>query len=78
MMMMIKKKSNIPGKHTIKKLQKTAILGTAYILQKVLAYKYKIFNTGSNITCTINCYYRIAATLHTPEIIVNTLHKGVK
>jgi hypothetical protein len=53
-------------------------LGTAYILQKVLAYKYKIFNIGSNITCTINCYYRIAATLHTPEIIVNTLHKGVK
>jgi hypothetical protein len=28
--------SSIPGKHNIKELQKTAILGTAHILQKVL------------------------------------------
>ena len=28
--------SNIPGKHEIKELQKTAILGTAHILWKVL------------------------------------------
>jgi hypothetical protein len=28
--------SSIPRKHDIKKLQKTAILGTAHILQKVL------------------------------------------
>jgi hypothetical protein len=28
--------SNITGKHEIKELQKTAILGTAHILQKVL------------------------------------------
>jgi len=28
--------SNIPGKHEIKGLQKTAILGTAHKLQKVL------------------------------------------
>jgi len=28
--------SNIPGKHEVKKLQKTAILGTAHVLQKVL------------------------------------------
>ena len=28
--------SNIPGKHDIKELQQTAILGTAYILQEVL------------------------------------------
>ena len=28
--------SNIPGKHEIKKLQKTATLGTAHILQKVI------------------------------------------
>ena len=27
---------NIPGKHEIKDLQKTAILGTAHILRKVL------------------------------------------
>jgi len=28
--------SNIPGKHGVKELQKTAILGTAHILWKVL------------------------------------------
>ena len=28
--------SNIPGKHGVKELQKTAILGTAHILQNVL------------------------------------------
>jgi hypothetical protein len=28
--------SNIPGKHEAEELQKTAILGTAHILQKVL------------------------------------------
>jgi hypothetical protein len=28
--------SNIPGNHEVKKLQKTAILGTAHILGKVL------------------------------------------
>jgi len=28
--------SNIPRKHEVKELQKTAILGTAYILRKVL------------------------------------------
>jgi hypothetical protein len=27
---------NIPGKHEVKELQKTAILGTAHVLQKVL------------------------------------------
>jgi hypothetical protein len=27
--------SNIPGKHVVKELQKTAILGTAHILRKV-------------------------------------------
>jgi len=28
--------SNIPGKHEVKKLQKTAVLGTAHIFRKVL------------------------------------------
>ena len=32
----IKYVSNIPGKHDVKELQKTAILGTAHILRKVL------------------------------------------
>ena len=36
--------SNIPGKHRIKELEKTATLGTAHILWKVLTYKYKTFN----------------------------------
>ena len=30
--------SNIPGTHEVKELQKTAILGTAHILRKVLMY----------------------------------------
>jgi len=28
--------SNVPGKYEVKELQKTAIMGTAYILRKVL------------------------------------------
>jgi len=28
--------SNIPGKHEVKEVQKTAILGTAHVLRKVL------------------------------------------
>jgi len=32
----IKYLNNIPGKHDTKELKKTAILGTAHILQKVL------------------------------------------
>ena len=28
--------SNIPGKHEVKELQKTAILGTVHLLRKVL------------------------------------------
>jgi hypothetical protein len=37
--------SNIPGKHKIKELQKTAILGTAHILQKMLMCKYLTYFT---------------------------------
>jgi hypothetical protein len=33
--------SSIPGKHDIKELQKTAILGTAHTLRKVLMWKHK-------------------------------------
>jgi len=28
--------SNLPGKHEVKELQKTAILGTAHIIRKIL------------------------------------------
>jgi hypothetical protein len=55
------------GKHEIKELQKTAILGTAHILQKVLMYKHKTFNMGNNVACTMNCNCRIATTLYTLE-----------
>jgi hypothetical protein len=51
----------------MKELHKTAILGTAHILQKALMQKYQILNMGSNVTCTINCNYRIATTLYTLE-----------
>jgi hypothetical protein len=33
--------SSIPGKHDMKELQKTAILGTAHTLRKVLMYTHK-------------------------------------
>jgi len=53
--------SNMPRKHEIKELHKTARLGTAHIHREDWAYEYKLFNLGSNITCTINCSYRAAA-----------------
>jgi len=72
--------SNILGKYEIKGLQKAAILGSAHILWEELMYKYRTFNMGNNITCSTNCNYRTAATLHTLQtlfrfIIVKTLHK---
>jgi hypothetical protein len=57
--------NNILGNHEIKELQKTAILGTAHILQKVLMSKYKIFIMGNNIICAIDCSYRIATSFYT-------------
>jgi len=38
--------SNIPGKHEIKKLYKTVILGTEHILRKMLMFEYKTYFTG--------------------------------
>jgi hypothetical protein len=37
--------SNLPAKREMKELRKTAILGTAYILQKVVMQKYKTYLT---------------------------------
>ena len=78
MMMMM-----IHGKHEIKELQKTAVLGTAHILRKVLVQKYKRFNIANSVVCAINSDCRIAATLYCVEtwfvlvyIIVNIMHKG--
>jgi hypothetical protein len=56
--------SKIPGKHEIKQLQKTAILGTAHIIRKVLTYKYNRFNTETNDISTMNSNNRTAATLY--------------
>jgi len=56
--------SNIPGKHEVKELQKTAILGTAHIFRKVLMLKYNRFKTGTNDISTMNSNNRTAATLY--------------
>jgi hypothetical protein len=54
--------SNIPGNHEVKELQKTAILGTAHILRKVLTQRYNGVNAGTSDIRTMNSYIRIAAT----------------
>jgi len=49
--------SNILGKHEIKELQKTDILGTAHILRKVLMQKYKTYFMGEitlHVAQTVN------------------------
>jgi len=56
--------SNITGKHEVKELQKTAILGTAHMLRKVLMLKYNRFNSGTNNISIMNSNNRIAATLY--------------
>jgi len=56
--------SNIPGKHKLKELQKTAILGTAQILRKLRMQKYNRFNTGTNDISTMNSNNRIAVSLY--------------
>ena len=56
--------SNIPGNHEVKELQKTAILGTAHVLRKVLMYKYNRAKAGTSDTGTINSNDRIAETLY--------------
>jgi len=54
--------SNMPGNHEVKELQKTAILGTAHILRKVLTLRYNGVNAGTSNIRTMNSYIRIAAT----------------
>ena len=46
------------GKHEVKELQKTAILGTAHILRKV--------NPETNDITTMNSNNRVAVTLYYP------------
>jgi len=59
--------SNITGKHKIKEIQKTAILDTVQLPWKVIVLKYETFNMEHNITFSMNCIYKIAATLCTLE-----------
>ena len=54
--------SNIPGNHEVKELQKTAVLGTAHILWKVLTWRYNGANAGASGMSTMNNNTRIAAT----------------
>jgi hypothetical protein len=56
--------STIPGNHDVREVQKTAILGTAHILRKVLMYTYIRVNAGTSYMDTINSSDRIAATLY--------------
>ena len=56
--------NNIPGKHEVKELQKTATLDTAHILRKILIQKYNRFNTETNDISTMNSNNRTAATLY--------------
>jgi len=48
---------NKPGKGDIKELQRTAVLGNAHILRKVLISKCKTLSMGNNITCSVICKY---------------------
>jgi hypothetical protein len=78
--------SNVPGKLEIKELRekKTAVLGTAHILRKVLMYGYKTYFAGkitlhvaqivNNNSCN-TIYPRNMVCFR--YIIVNTLHKGI-
>jgi hypothetical protein len=56
--------SNIPGNHEVRELQKTAILGTAHILRKMLTLKYNRAIAGTGDIGTINSNDRIAATVY--------------
>jgi len=38
--------SNVTGKHEFKEIQKTAVLGTAHILRKVLMENYRTYFRG--------------------------------
>ena len=46
--------SNISGNHEVKELQKTAILGTAHLLRKVLTQRYNGVNAGTSDMSTMN------------------------
>ena len=49
--------SNIPGKHNVKIIYKTAILVTAHLLRKALMAKYKTYIMGNDIVRMYVCMY---------------------
>jgi hypothetical protein len=55
---------SIQGKHEVREIQQSAVLGTAHVLQKVLMEKCKILSWQRALHAwIINCNYIIAATL---------------
>jgi hypothetical protein len=56
--------STIPGNHEVKEQQKTAILGTAHTLRKVLMQQYIRANAGAGDVGTIHSSDRMAVTLY--------------
>jgi hypothetical protein len=74
--------SNVLGNHDIKDLQKNSHIGhCTHTLESANVKVQNIFHGRISITCSINCKYRTAATVHTLEngffryIIVNILHR---
>ena len=60
--------SNIPGEHEIKKLKKKGRIGHCTRTAESADVKVQnIFHGRNNITCSTNCKYRTAVTLHTLE-----------
>jgi hypothetical protein len=65
--------SNMPGKHEIKELKQTAVLGTAHThththtAESANVKVHNILHGRNNITCGTNCKYRTATILHTLE-----------
>jgi hypothetical protein len=75
-----KQLSDITGKHEIRELEKTAILGTAHTLENTNV-KYKRYNIVNNTTCATqnSCNTVVPRNMVCFRYIsVNNLHKGNK
>jgi len=61
---------NIPGKREIKEIQKknSHIVHCTHTAESANIKVQNTFHGRNNITCSTNCKYRTAATLHTVEI----------
>jgi hypothetical protein len=59
---------NILGRHEIKELKKTSHIGLlTHTVGSANVPVQNIFHVRNNITCSTNCKYRTAATIHTLE-----------